>query len=160
MSTLLKENWGPHLWRVLHTLAHRSGEFRTPLQENDEAQTWINTLKHIQDIMPCPKCRSHYSETIRRKTPSILMALRGIHRKEWLEDFFYSLHNEVNKDNGKALFEKESLNQYTDVDKFKESYLYIQRMVKHATETSQLRLLAVKDAMRMLELLRRLYTLS
>jgi hypothetical protein len=159
MSLLLRENWGPHLWRVLHTLAHQAGEFRTPLQENDEAQTWNHFLKHLPDIMPCPLCRNHYTDYMRRKSPSILLQVRGIHRKEWLEDCFWSLHNEVNKENGKDIFKKEDLNQYTNVEQFKESYAYIQRMVKHGTELSSLRLMAVKDTMRMLELLRRLYSL-
>jgi hypothetical protein len=45
MSILLRENWGPPVWRILHTLAEKSGELTNQIQIIDEENAWSYALK-------------------------------------------------------------------------------------------------------------------
>ena len=89
--------WGPPLWRILHTLAERVGRQSIPMMMQDELRAWIGVLLGVEAIMPCQMCRGHY-RAWRTKRP-----LEGLYggtdaSREWL----WSLHEEVNEQRGVA----------------------------------------------------------
>jgi hypothetical protein len=53
--------WGPPLWRILHTLAERLGRQASPILVADETRLWAQLLKGVEAVMPCAICRGHYA---------------------------------------------------------------------------------------------------
>ena len=160
MTLLSKEYWGPHLWVILHTLAEKSGGFKTLLQDNDEGHAWVGLVRCLVDIMPCAKCVGHYKKFCLKHTMSMINNLRGQQRKEWLRTFLHELHNEVNKENDKVELSKEELAvKYNDRTAFQHALISFQRMTKYAIETGTLNIVGVKNGMKYIELLRRYYSL-
>jgi hypothetical protein len=160
MTLLSKEYWGPHLWVILHTLSEKSGQFKLLLQENDEAHAWIGLIRCLVDTMPCAKCVSHYKKFCLKHNIQTLLSLRGSLRKEWLQEFWHGLHNEINKENDKEAFDKANLSsKYNDRLVFQHSLSCFYRMTSYGVETGNLKLLGVKNATKQIELLRRYYSL-
>lgn len=159
MSLLSRETWGPSLWYVLHTLARKSGELLNPVLETDEAHTWVHLMKNLEFIMPCALCANHYHKWVLKKPINEIMNTRGNRRKEWLETFWWGLHENVNERNNKPTFVKDDLNKYDSADEFGHHYDLIKRMVSTAIQQSQLRLSSAKAGLKYLEVLKRMYAL-
>ena len=89
--------WGPPLWRLLHTLAERLGRQTVPLLAQDEFRAWIAVLQGVEGIMPCQLCRGHYRAW---RTARPLEGLFGSAdaSREWL----WALHEDVNERRGVA----------------------------------------------------------
>jgi hypothetical protein len=88
-------DWGPPLWRILHTAAERLGRQPTGLLAADERRAWIQLLKVTEGILPCAQCRKHYGEWKKARPLDGLgagSALRPSSR-EWL----WRLHEAVNE---------------------------------------------------------------
>lgn len=100
-----KDSWGPKLWRVLHNLAWLSDRTDVPF-------LWKKLLRSLSEVMPCPICRNHLAEFISKR---VIFPTRSIHLikgQEIKERIFFNiwtLHNEVNKRNGKEEFPLEQL---------------------------------------------------
>jgi hypothetical protein len=91
-------DWGPPLWRILHTAAERLGRQPTGLLAADERRAWIQLLKVTEGILPCAQCRKHYGEWKKARPVDGLgagSALRPSSR-EWL----WRLHEAVNERTG------------------------------------------------------------
>lgn len=102
------EVWGPHVWIFLHsvTLSYPKNPSET------DKQNIKNFFIVVPEILPCPKCRNHfrghYSEN--PLTDEILSS------KEKLVKWLISIHNSVNKMNGKPEMSYESvLNMYDEL---------------------------------------------
>lgn len=83
--------WGPRLWYLLHTYSVKIE--LTP----DNRNLWGHFLKASLAVMNCPKCQSHFSDELRSHN------LKTITKPE-LEEWFYTLHNEINQTNLKPVF--------------------------------------------------------
>ena len=86
--------WGPRLWYLLHTYS-----VKIDLTADNRA-LWGNFLKVSLAVMNCPKCQSHFSETLRSLNLKVIT-------KAQLVEWFYNLHNEINQTNIKPLFTAE-----------------------------------------------------
>jgi hypothetical protein len=89
--------WGPPLWRILHTLTERIGGQTHPLLATDEERRWGQLLATLEDVMPCQLCRKHYRE--RKKTLS-LEGWHGVPLREESRRWLWTLHEAVNKERG------------------------------------------------------------
>lgn len=91
--------WGPVLWRVLHTLAERVGRQVIPVLKTDEVRLWMRLLQHTEAIMPCSICRAHYGDWKKGHPLAIVSQDYGLlqeRSRKWLWD----LHNHVNTQKG------------------------------------------------------------
>jgi len=97
MAVELPKNseWGPLLWRLLHSLVQRAGTARHPSMLIDQRREILILLRTVELVMPCALCRKHYHEWRTRhpieKLPegsAFFVAVR-----KWL----YDLHVNVNK---------------------------------------------------------------
>ena len=82
--------WGPDAWRFLHTIAFNYPT--EPTQEEKDNHYYF--FSYIADILPCPKCRSHYKNNL-ETYPIQLDSNRE------LNDWLIKVHNSVNISNGK-----------------------------------------------------------
>ena len=90
--------WGPPLWRVLHTWAERLGRQTIPVMAADERRAWVNVLRAIESAMPCAKCRLHFKAWRLKHPYERFLTAYDIRAdaREWL----WSLHQEVNAEKG------------------------------------------------------------
>ena len=86
--------WGPRLWYLLHTYS-----VKIALTE-DNRNLWRHFIKASLAVMNCPKCQSHFSDELRG------LNLKTIAKDEFVE-WFYMLHNEINRTNLKPEFSAE-----------------------------------------------------
>jgi len=88
------EEWGPLVWRILHTLAERGGLQTDKLFQIDEGRAWPLFVKSIGPMLPCPYCRDHFIEWI-AANPFILPA-EAAHWNLYIREWFYRFHESVN----------------------------------------------------------------
>ena len=159
MSILGREVWGPSLWYVMHTLANKSGNQTSYILQLDEINIWINIIKTLHNIMPCALCASHYKEWILKTNLRKLHEYKGLQLQEWLQNFWYVFHNNVNTKTNKPEFIKDGLLGYTAATEFNNAWDLLKRMTAYGIQHNQLNLMAVKTTMKHLEVLKRLYGL-
>ncbi len=88
MAELTRSKWGPHLWTALHVMS----------VAGDSPNALRIILEQLQEALPCPECREHYTRYVREHPPNFEIADDAV---QWL----YDLHNAVNDRLGKRDFE-------------------------------------------------------
>jgi Erv1 / Alr family len=101
------DQWGPLIWRILHSLAERAGRHTSPLLQADEVRAWTVVLKALQKGLPCETCREHYVEYFEADTPVLPEAYPAL--REYVRRWLWELHNNVNGRLGKPVFAWEDL---------------------------------------------------
>ena len=95
------EDWGPPLWRILHTVAEKLGRQTVGLLAADEVRTWVNLLQVTEGIMPCALCRKHYGAWKKAQPPQALLDLnrpgQGMFFREAARKWLWDLHEAVNE---------------------------------------------------------------
>jgi hypothetical protein len=104
-------NWGPILWKILHALAERGGKTFAPSFREDERRQWQNIIPLLPKIIPCPDCRNHAEAWILLNPITALKTLSESEMYDWLTDWFYRFHENVNQRIGKPSFDKAMLSQ-------------------------------------------------
>jgi hypothetical protein len=54
------KEWGPLLWKILHTISENLGNNINKVLQKDEILYFQNLLKQIKNIIPCKLCVKHY----------------------------------------------------------------------------------------------------
>ena len=101
--------WGPILWRILHGLADKYGRLMYPAFIKEQEVSWPKFIEQTQHILPCKDCREHYKTYYKNNNPSILKTLTPEQQALWVQNFFFNLHNNINTENNKPLFDFSSL---------------------------------------------------
>lgn len=105
-------DWGPILWKMLHGLAEKYG---TSKIYQDELNLWKKLFPLTGDIIPCDICRAHYKE-YSAANPVILTGPSS-QVATTIQTWLWSLHNEINSENGKPTFLFSDLHQtYGSID--------------------------------------------
>jgi hypothetical protein len=84
MSELKKSRWGPHLWRLLHTMAATM----------EDAASLIAVMRGLAGALPCPECRHHFAEHLQRTPPRFTTPQEAC-------DYLFTFHNDINRKLGK-----------------------------------------------------------
>ena len=93
--------WGPFFWHTMHIMALSYPE-KPSYAHKRAAKDFFESLAHL---IPCPKCREHYSTHLQKVPIS-----PHLDRREDLFRWTVAVHNEVNKMLEKPLVtEKESV---------------------------------------------------
>lgn len=87
--------WGKHGWKFLHYVAQ--GYPDNPTQE--EISNYKHFFTNIANILPCYKCKQHYSQHLKNMPINNLT----LNSKTNLEDWVISVHNQVNLSNQKNI---------------------------------------------------------
>ena len=109
------EEWGPHIWKILHTCAEHAG---TSVIQMDEIRAWIQLLRLTEGALPCAMCRTHYKAWRASHPLEYFLTYRGEMFKEKLRYWLWELHESVNKSRGVEEFSIERLGEtYRQIDK-------------------------------------------
>jgi hypothetical protein len=96
------QQWGPKLWKALHYIA-----FGFPQQPDEQYKTAAQQLmSSLAYLLPCQKCRSHYSEYLKQNPPRIAS------RSDFMT-YISELHNSVNERLGKEVVPTDETVAYT-----------------------------------------------
>ena len=94
--------WGPCVWRFLHSMAEKVGKItdvRGQRQRSDEEKRcWTNIIQFLQRAMPCPLCRQHFKEYVMRHNFAHIFTGEG--RKDALRKWLWDCHTNVRTSKG------------------------------------------------------------
>ena len=99
--------WGPIIWKILHTLAERAGKQTNEILKGDEMRTWFLFVKALAPILPCDECRGHATTYIAEhpfEPPESYNAW-----SLYVRTYFYTFHEAVNERLEKPSFPFSSL---------------------------------------------------
>ena len=102
-------DWGPLFWKILHGLAEYSGKQTDLNLQKDELNKWKHLFTKLQNCIPCDICRDHYNRWIINHPTNEIESLPYNQVGNWIRDWFWNLHNEINEGNDKPLFDKSAL---------------------------------------------------
>jgi len=105
---MVRNDWGPIMWELFHTLAHKLKEENNT---EDNVKLIINLSSYIISNLPCPACREHAEKHIKN------IIITKIINKEELILFYFNLHNNINQLllKNKFYFE-ELINKYSNLN--------------------------------------------
>ena len=101
--------WGPLIWKLLHTFAEKSGKQTNVILQADERRVWPLIVKHLPSILPCEECRAHASQYIKDvpfQPPESYPAWNL-----YIRTYFYTFHEVVNVRLEKPSFEFTALTE-------------------------------------------------
>ncbi len=87
--------WGYPMWRVLHSLAEKSGNQIHKFLDDDEYYAWKSVLNILHTCLPCALCREHYSGFVREHPYDDIIAMKGVDRRNGLRQWLFDLHNQA-----------------------------------------------------------------
>ena len=95
MPGLALNQWGPGAWNTLHAFAHTAPR----MLSGDQIVQYRTFLYLFADLLPCPKCRSHFKTFLDSHLTDTSLSTR-----DNLVAFLNDAHNEVNRRTGKPTY--------------------------------------------------------
>ena len=84
--------WGPHFWFIMESIANTYPDEPT----RDEKKHAYNFFHELGYVLPCKKCRTHYSETLK------LFSIRSyLHNRNLLISWVDKIHTYINENKDK-----------------------------------------------------------
>ncbi len=83
------------MWRVLHSLAEKTGNQINKFLDEDEFYAWKSVLNILHTCLPCNLCREHYSGFVRENPYDGIIVLKGAERRDALRKWLFDLHNQA-----------------------------------------------------------------
>lgn len=128
--------WGPYMWHLMHHIAHYNN--------NNNRHEQIEFYNRILHILPCEKCREHYSTFINENSTEISL-------KKWL----YNAHNNVNRIQNREEIKYNQCDKLYTTDKF--NNYYAQKFLDIIVHNLNNSLFDIENFKKMIRLLFRLY---
>ncbi len=117
MDAPQNNEWGPEMWKILHGLAEKIGQYPqinhryiTNTGSKEEKRLWSILLGSLRLSLPCPLCRKHYTEYINQFSPDKFIHDTNI-SKELVRTWLFNLHNTVNERTNKPHISIELLSE-------------------------------------------------
>ena len=95
--------WGPGAWEFLHSITFNYPNHPTP-KEKQQTRQFFHLLKYV---LPCERCRQHYTEGIEK----IMPIEPHLKNQETLSRWLVRFHNTVNKRLGKPIMSYDSVRE-------------------------------------------------
>lgn len=88
------KEWGPLVWKIVHTCCEHLGSNTINLLKNDELHAYKKFTNQLKFILPCKICKIHYSKHLQTHKKDIEYS----ELKEYAKEFFYNIHDSINKE--------------------------------------------------------------
>jgi hypothetical protein len=152
-------SWGPILWKILHGLADKYGTTVSKMFEKDQEILWPRFIEQTQKIIPCEECRDHYATYVKKNDPAILKTLPPEEAAAWIQNFYLTMHNKVNKYTEKPIFLEASLHEtYANVN-FQYEIKHFEALIKIVFHYNEVTLMSWMNWVRSLRALMSIYGL-
>lgn len=150
------DEWGPHMWRILHTLAELSGKQTYFGSEADEKRAWPLFMKTLVPVIPCPYCKEHFQTWLSNHPFNLPPSYY-----EWngfIRNWFYTVHEDVNRRLEKPSFPiGELASTYSNGGALKEAFAILEKNQQRAIKMGGVSLLAWKAWLKQLQMLRSIF---
>jgi hypothetical protein len=95
--------WGPALWRILHTFVERIGKRGTVdvapgdhIRHHQEYEIWMAFLGIMGDVLPCNTCQAHFKEYTAGNPYAVpFTSGSGEGRRLAVRNWLWTFHNSV-----------------------------------------------------------------
>ncbi len=132
--------WGPSFWILLHGLAERAGKTTDPLFQSDERRAWTHLLNTTDSVLPCPDCSKHYKEWLNARPVGYILTLPYSELREFLRQWLYTLHDNVNQRTGKTSIAYDELTQRYNSENIPASFKVLDAVEKRAIQLQGVRI--------------------
>jgi hypothetical protein len=103
--------WGPILWKIIHTITSKLGDQTNKILQNDEMNYYNNFTKSVGTVLPCKVCRKHYYDYALKNKKNV----EYYELRDYSINYFMKLHNEINREKNKAEFSKDAFECYSKI---------------------------------------------
>ena len=146
------KEWGPVLWKIIHTTCEHLGKSKNILLQNDELRYFKALQKKLYYILPCKVCKLHYK--------SYMIHIKDVsydNLKEYARNYYFDLHNKVNSSKQHELFNKEDLEKTYDIskDEYNKSIIEFNKLYNKYTNLQYISYEELKDFNKNLTMLRK-----
>ena len=149
--------WGPHYWKAIHKLSLRAGTLTDVNSQAEEMRSWTHIFKETAKAIPCEDCRKHYAAWILANPISPLKELPYSQKGEWIRDWWWRLHGDVDARLGKPSILFSELGTIFSGVFVRFEIATIDKYIKKATVASQIKLFDFKEWKRAVVILNSLY---
>ena len=129
------DQWGPLLWTLLHGLS-----LKRAVLDSFKLRTlkvkWKQLFELLPNIVPCSECKEHLEAYIKVANPNT------INSQEDFSDWFYLLHEAVNKQLGKPSFDKANLQAMYSTTDLRSTYYKYDKLMEPAVQSGDASLLS------------------
>jgi len=88
------KEWGPLLWKIIHTCCENLGKQTKQILQTDEKMYFIMFQRKLANIIPCKLCKVHYIQYMKN--------IKDINNyndfKTYGKEYYYNLHKEINEE--------------------------------------------------------------
>lgn len=88
------KEWGPIIWKIIHTTVEHLGNHTNILLQNDEIHAYKKFIQQVLHILPCKICKIHYKKHLLNHKKD----LQYSELKNYAKEFFYTIHDSVNRE--------------------------------------------------------------
>ena len=87
------QEWGPHIWKILHYHAEYAGN---SVLLADEIRAWTSLLRNTEGVLACAVCREHYRAWRAAHAVEEFIGAGKYSFQELLRRWLWDLHEYVN----------------------------------------------------------------
>jgi hypothetical protein len=147
------KEWGPILWKIVHTTCEQLGKSTNLILQNDEITYFKAFQRKLLYVLPCKVCKLHYKSYM-------LLNIKDVpyeNLKDYARNYYFDLHNKVNSSNNKELFDKTDLEKNYSIskDEYNRSIIELNKLYNKYTNLQHVSFEEVKDFNRILTMLRK-----
>ncbi len=103
-STLTEPTeWGPILWKYLHSLAEKSGTSNNQITDADQGKCLEIMLGTLPLVVPCTECQGHAAAYLAGNPLPPLTELRGDALRSAAREWLFHFHNHVRNTKGQPI---------------------------------------------------------
>ena len=95
--------WGPILWKYLHSLAENLGFSNNVIVDTDQANYMETILSTLHLIIPCQECQGHTLNYVSLHPIPVMKGLRGDNLRAVIRDWLFHFHNSVRAMKGQPI---------------------------------------------------------
>jgi hypothetical protein len=132
--------WGPILWKYLHTIAENLGVSGNKIVDTDQANYMDTILTTLHLIIPCKECQAHTASYIASNPLPTIKGLQGITLRIVVREWLFHFHNSVRTMKGQPIIlnTPEECHQYNG-NISKNDYTFFVQSVGHAVRLGLVR---------------------
>jgi hypothetical protein len=151
----MTEEWGPVMWRALHALAEKSGAITDKVNQIEELNIWPRLIKVMTQGLPCDECRGHYVEWLTANPFNMPANYKEV--CEYIRNWLFNLHNNINKKNNKQVFEYTQLSEIYSIVPLKLTLDMLQGIVNRSIKSGAVKLLSWSSTLKYMRSLQFIY---
>jgi hypothetical protein len=95
--------WGPILWKYLHTLAEKCGTSNNQITDADQAKCLEIMLGTLPLVVPCTECQGHAAAYLSANPLPSFTELRGDALRSQAREWLFRFHNHVRSTKGQPI---------------------------------------------------------